>query len=206
MANTVAFSRITNEEINFFGSQRRRFVTLTLVSDGTAYADGGIADATNFGVNFALKLDFKKIKRVIPVTALRTSDFELAFARFEVDLTNRKLVLYREGGVSITGTTIAVASATSITDSANGLLTAGFRAGDLISCDGFTGTAGNNGQVARVTVAAAGALTLAASGLTADAAGETVTITKVNGQTISEMNAVAIPAGTYTAVVEVIGT
>lgn len=87
------------------------------------------------------------------------------------------LVLQRSAALpSITGTTIAVASATSITDSGNGLVTAGFKVGDYVVADGFTGTAGNNGLVCRATVVAAGALTVAASGLTADAAGETVTL------------------------------
>lgn len=94
-----------------------------------------------------------------------------------VTAASQTLVLQRAAALpSITGTGLAVASATSITDSGNGLVTAGFKVGDIISCDGWTGAAGNNGQVARVTAVAAGALTLAASGLTADAAGETVTI------------------------------
>jgi hypothetical protein len=66
-----------------------------------------------------------------------------------------------------------------ILDSANGLLTAGFRPGDIITISGFTGTVANN-QITTVTsVAATGATMIIAGTLVDDAAGEAVTITCV---------------------------
>lgn len=78
---------------------------------------------------------------------------------------------------TITAATLAIASG-NLTDSGNGLVTAGFRAGDIVAISGFTGATTNN-TWALVTVVAAGQLTLVnpASPFTNDAAGETVTVT-----------------------------
>lgn len=82
-------------------------------------------------------------------------------------------------GSTITATTIAFVDSNpdTITDSGNGFVTAGFRAGQTIV---VTGSASNNSSFTLVTVAA-GTLTLdAADALVVEAAGATVTIVTEN--------------------------
>lgn len=75
--------------------------------------------------------------------------------------------------VNISGTTFAcVASGNKITDSGSGL--AGIAVGQWVYVAGFT-TAGNNGWK-KATAVAAGEITVAGSGLTDEAAGDSVTI------------------------------
>jgi len=70
----------------------------------------------------------------------------------------------------------AVASDKSIRDSANGLLTAGFLAGQHVRVRGFTGDTRNNLAEGVIGTADAGKITLPASTMYDDAAGETVVI------------------------------
>ena len=81
---------------------------------------------------------------------------------------------------SIAAATIAAVAAGSIlTDSGNGLFTAGFRPGDTITISGFTGDVANN-QITTVTsIESDGSQMVVAGTLVNDAAGETVTITAV---------------------------
>jgi len=80
---------------------------------------------------------------------------------------------------TITADTLAaVASGNKITDSGNGLFTAGFRPGDSITISGFTGTAANNDQATVTSIVSDGSeMVIAGVTLVDDAAGETVTIT-----------------------------
>lgn len=81
---------------------------------------------------------------------------------------------------TITAITLAAVGATStITDSGNGLLAAGFRPGDTITISGFTGTPANNQLTTVISVASTGASMVIAGTLVDDAAGESVTITSV---------------------------
>lgn len=80
---------------------------------------------------------------------------------------------------SIQAITLAVAgTGTTITDSGNGLITAGFRVGMVVNVDGFT-TAANNGPV-EITAVAAGVMSVTSmigNTLIDEIAGDTVTIT-----------------------------
>lgn len=90
-------------------------------------------------------------------------------------------------GVSYTKDgTIAVTSATTLTDSANGFVTAGFLPGMSITIRGFTGSGidslQNSGNFT-ITAVSAGSMTVSGPSLTADAAtgGEVVTISESTG-------------------------
>lgn len=91
-------------------------------------------------------------------------------------------------GVATTGTTIAAGTGV-LTDSASGFLTAGFKVGDVVTPGGFTGAGtGNNGRYYFVTDVVAGTMSVInlngqAATLTADAAGEAVTVTVVGKKT-----------------------
>ena len=84
---------------------------------------------------------------------------------------------------TITAATLAAvdtAGTYTITDSGDGLLAAGFRAGDTITISGFTGTPANN-QITTVSkVESDGSAIEIAGTLVNDAAGESVTITSVS--------------------------
>ena len=96
MANTVSFSKITNEEIEFVGTRKERVVTLTVVSNGSDYVTGGISDSTNFPDKWERKLGLEQVVGVEfrdrPV--LRISDLSGFAYPFEIDLTNRKVILF----------------------------------------------------------------------------------------------------------------
>lgn len=78
---------------------------------------------------------------------------------------------------TLTATDIAAATATTLTSDAAAFVTAGFRVGDVVSITGFTGAGViENNQIRIVTAVAAGTLTVTGN-LTADAKGESVTIT-----------------------------
>ena len=85
-------------------------------------------------------------------------------------------------GVSYAAITIAATGATTLTDSANGFLTAGFLPGKIVTIGGFTG-AGILTNLGRFTITAvdAGTMTVSGPSLTADAAGESVTISEMTG-------------------------
>ena len=91
--------------------------------------------------------------------------------------------------VTYTATTIAAeAAGNKITDSANGLLDAGFRPGMILEISGFTGDAGNN-QIAVVTsVESDGSemVVVTENALVNDAAGESVTLTAY-GQCLKDL-------------------
>jgi len=81
--------------------------------------------------------------------------------------------------VAYAAATLSVTDADTIADSANGLLTAGFRPGMIIEISGFTGTVGNN-QIAVISLVASTGATMdvvVENVLVADAEGETVTLT-----------------------------
>jgi len=92
--------------------------------------------------------------------------------------TGLRMAMLGEVGSGITAqTTIAAVNSTStITDSGNGLWTAGFRAGSIIEITGFTGSTLNN-QITRVTsILSTGASMIVEATLVDDEAGEEVTI------------------------------
>jgi len=84
-----------------------------------------------------------------------------------------------------TATTIAAvdggAGLDSLTDSANGFVTAGFTAGDEIVILGFTGGGAAAVLPIKVVSVAAGVIEVPTGSLVADAAGESVTITALSG-------------------------
>lgn len=84
-----------------------------------------------------------------------------------------------------TATTIAAvdggAGLDSLTDSANGFITAGFTAGDEIIVRGFTGGGAAAVLPIKVVSVAAGVIEVPTGSLVADAAGESVTITALSG-------------------------
>ena len=89
-------------------------------------------------------------------------------------------------GVIVTGTTYAAVDSNpdTITDSSNGFVTAGFKAGMVITVSGSSAGANNTSHI--IDTVAAGTLTLSsASALTADAAGDTWTIRAFQYQVIS---------------------
>jgi len=87
--------------------------------------------------------------------------------------------------VTYTATTIAAvdggASEDSFTDTANGFVTAGFSAGDSILAIGFTGGMLNIVGPFTLSTVAAGTITVPTGSLTADAAGESVTLVALKG-------------------------
>lgn len=85
-------------------------------------------------------------------------------------------------GVTYSAGTIAATGATTLTDSANGFVTAGFLPGKIITISGFTG-AGILANLGRFTITAvsAGSMTVSGPTLTADLEGETVVLTEVTG-------------------------
>lgn len=118
---------------------------------------------------------------------------ELVFANHD-RLLEQLLCNYKftpSGYISYTASTIAaVNSPNQLTDSADGFVTAGFYVGQTIDISGFTG-GGGNGTGYVITSVSAGVLGIAGTGLSDDAAGESVTIA---GSTVS------ITAGTIAAV------
>lgn len=161
------------------------------VDPGTdkTYPSGGIPLDNLFTSGNAsdTKLDIKQ-----PIYQIRDAQMQAAAATFSPSFpakyeqgstaaTNvlrlrRPTGKFNASAATITGTTLAVASST-ITDSGNGLVTAGFQVGDLIVVSGFTGTAANN-TWGILTAVAAGTLTAVwPVAMTNDAAGEPVTVT-----------------------------
>lgn len=67
------------------------------------------------------------------------------------------------------------------TDSANGFLTAGFAVGDSILCTGFTGGMQYIVGPFKASIVVAGTITVPTASLTADAAGESVTLVALVG-------------------------
>jgi hypothetical protein len=91
-AATLTFSAISGEELQFLRSKAEVDVTLTMVASTSTYTNGGLADSSGFGAAWAVPFNIRPTF-VQKLTPLRTSDFENAFD-FEIDLTNRKVVLY----------------------------------------------------------------------------------------------------------------
>lgn len=79
----------------------------------------------------------------------------------------------RGSAVSIAATTLACVSTNEITDSANGL--GNIAVGDLVYVSGFT-TAANNGWKGPILTAAAGSITFPSGQVSAESAGDSVTI------------------------------
>jgi len=75
--------------------------------------------------------------------------------------------------VAYAAATLSVTDADTIADSANGLLTAGFRPGMIIEISGFTGTVGNN-QIAVISL-------VASTGATMDVVVENVLVADAEG-------------------------
>lgn len=98
MANSVSISTISGENVQYEGSYATRIVTLTLVSDGSSYADGGIAFAAPTTWHQAAQINnLKYVVHMDPVLA--TSDFELALP-YKVDTTNGKVVVFAPGSTA----------------------------------------------------------------------------------------------------------
>ena len=98
---------------------------------------------------------------------------------FEDDTTKIHNIIdpYRTGAKTGTGIAAVDSNPDTLTDSANGFLTAGFKSGQLIHVTGFTGTSANN-TTYKVDSVAAGTITLISDdSVTGDTAGESVTVT-----------------------------
>ena len=91
-AATLTFSAISGENMQYLRSKAEVDVTLTMVASTSTYTDGGLADTSGFAASWAVPFNIRP-EFVQPLTKLRTSTFEDAFD-FEIDLTNRKVVLY----------------------------------------------------------------------------------------------------------------
>lgn len=93
--------------------------------------------------------------------------------------------------VTYTATTIAAVdggeSADSLTDSANGFVTAGISVGDSILVTGFTGGAVGLVGPFQVVTCEAGTITVPTGSLANDAAGESVSIIVLKGQSIKDV-------------------
>lgn len=103
---------------------------------------------------------------------------------------------------SITASTIAaVAAGSIITDSGNGLFTAGFRPGDTAAITGFTGDTSNNKITTVTSIESDGSQMVVAATLVNDAAGESVTI-KACAKTFKDVfrnNVIRVYSGTVPA-------
>lgn len=188
MAKTITWVRSTlYPDVQNVGQRKRVYRAMTLATDATTgtntYPAGGVPFTETTNAALAAAFDMGTIERMWIRDPLTQASFVRTTHVGEIDLTNFKLVLFSSGGalvataVTITGTTIAAATATTLTDSGNGFVTAGFLVGDLIDVQGFTGAgAVANNQLRVVTAVAAGTLTVSGT-MIADAAGETVTIT-----------------------------
>lgn len=164
-------------------------ITVDPGTDDT-YPSGGIpltalftaADASDTKLDFNLPIKQIGSAQIQAAAATFSPSFSAKFEQGSTAAANVLRIRRPTGklapsAATITGTTLAVASG-NITDSGNGLVTAGFVAGDIVSITGFTGATTNN-TWAVVTTVAAGTLTLAnpAVPFTNDAAGESVTVT-----------------------------
>lgn len=105
---------------------------------------------------------------------------ELSYASFDAFLEAVLCGTWAVGATKTAATISAAASDSSVNDSGNGFVTAGFKVADIITISGFTGTPANNKR-AKIASVAAGKLILTdllgvALVLVDDAAGESVTI------------------------------
>lgn len=101
-AATITFSKVSNENAESVGSRRECVVLMKLVTSTSTYT-GGLTDSTNFPLGWQRKFDMNTVRYVVPaegVGLLRTADattlvldYEAAY-HWEIDLTNRKLILY----------------------------------------------------------------------------------------------------------------
>ena len=133
----------------------------TAIQSAELYADRGLRD---------LRHGNKNIAGDIPT--------ELSYGSHDDQLEALLGGTWSSGSVSVTATTIsAAASGNVISDSGSGF--GSFAVGDMILISGFTGVTANNG-VARITAAAAGAITIDGLILVDDTAGESVTIKEMD--------------------------
>lgn len=103
-------------------------------------------------------------------------------------------IVQRSATVTITDTTIsAAASDNSFNDSGNGFLAAGFAAGDGVQSQGFTGDTANNSDLPVIVSVTAGKMIVSGLTLVDDAAGESVTLTKLE----TKRSTVAAIAGEF---------
>jgi hypothetical protein len=134
----------------------------------------GLGDSISTEQSKVIRSDRRTDDLVIVDTEIGgDNDFELSYAPFKPLLVS----LMQAGtpvSVNMTGSTFAVASST-ITDTANGFISAGIVVGMFIKVSGFTGNVANN-RIYRVTSVAAGTIGVYPTPAANDAAGETVTI------------------------------
>lgn len=101
--------------------------------------------------------------------------FELSYGTYDELLEYALLSATWTAAVTLTGITIAATDASTLTDSGNGM--AVFTVGAWFKLSGFTGAgATTNAGYFKIEAKAAGSLTVSPATLTADAAGESVTI------------------------------
>ncbi len=109
------------------------------------------------------------------------------------------LITQASAVVQVTGTTIsAQASDNSYNDSANGFLAAGIAPGMGLKVSGFTGSAGNNTDVAIALSVTAGKIIVSGVTLVDDAAGESVTVAQLITRRTSAAAIRTIDASTVT--------
>ena len=102
---------------------------------------------------------------------------------------------------SIVGITLEITGATTITDSGNGFLTAGFRPGDTVIFTGWP-TAGNNSVIATVVSVTAGLLTVSGTALPGAEVGDadsTITSVSKTFKDIFRNNIIRVYSGTIPA-------
>jgi hypothetical protein len=191
VAADVTNSIIAKLEFSQGGQSKKQLLVIceVTVDPGTtdAYPTGGIPLTNLFTAGEAADTGLdpaKPIRGVASEAKIDNAVTTMASCRFHnggTTAADQKLVISVAGvskraaiRTSLSGTGIAASDANTITDSGNGLAT--FVVGEPLLVSGFTGTAANN-QVAVVDTVAAGTMDVfVATALTADAAGETVTI------------------------------
>jgi len=125
------------------------------------------------------------------ISATLSNHAKYAFAKKMIDLSSDslKVLLMRNGFVfdktkhakwinihgTLTGTTLAIDSSKNLTDSANGLIAAGFVPGNQVTMSGWSASGDNVTKI--IATVAAGTVTFTdTTGLVAEAAGNTVTV------------------------------
>lgn len=122
-AATLTFSAISGETAQYLRSAQEVDVLLTMVTSTSAYTNGGLEDASGFSASWAVPFNIRPTF-VEAKGLLRNSTFEIAYP-FEIDLANRKVVLYAIGAATTDGAPLSeVPDATALT---NGTYTARIR-------------------------------------------------------------------------------
>jgi hypothetical protein len=124
MTSTISFAAISGEELQFLRSKAEVDVTMTIVLAAShAYPNSGLVDTSGFGAAWAVPFNIRP-SFVQVLTPLRNSTFEIAYP-FEIDLTNRTVVLYAIGAATTDGAPLSEVPDTTVLT--NGTYTARIR-------------------------------------------------------------------------------